>query len=136
MKVDLASINEFDIESLPEYSFIALGGPTHIIRTSNEMKNFLEKLRTMDLSGLKGFAFDTRNESRMNSRAFLMLENSAARIIENVLRKKNVDIIRPRQSALVEGREGPLHNDMEDMFTEIGEEIVGLLKVPALVLQS
>lgn len=136
IEIDCMRIDEVDQVNLPKYGFIALGGPTHIIRTSKEMKDFLKKLRTLDLSGLKGFAFDTRNESRMNSRAFLTLDNSAARVIECVLRRKKVDILRPRQSALVEGREGPLHRDMENMFTQIGEEIAGLLKVPVMVLQS
>jgi flavodoxin len=122
-EVDCFRIDDVDVERLVEYDFIAVGGPTHIIRTSKLMKGFLEKLRTIDLKELKGFSFDTRNESRMNSRSWLLLENSAARVIENVLKRRKVDIVRPRSSALVDGREGPLHEGMEEMFRQIGSEI-------------
>lgn len=116
-------IDEVDIERLSWCDFIGIGGPTHILKTSKPMKAFLEKLRTVDLSGLKGFSFDTRNESRMNGRRWLLLENSAARVIEGVLRSRRVEIVRPRHSALVDGREGPLHDGMEETFTRIGAEI-------------
>ncbi len=92
------------------------------------MKEFLEKLRTVDLRGLKGFSFDTRNESRLNGRRWLLLENSAARVIEGVLKSRRVEIVRPRRSALVEGREGPLHDGMEETFTRIGAEIAASLQ--------
>lgn len=129
MEVDCLRIDEVEIERLLEYKFIAVGGPTHIIKTSKPMKAFLERLRTVDLRGVKGFSFDTRNESRMNRRHFLLLENSAARVIESMLRRRGADIIMPRRSAIVEGREGPLHKGMEEMFTQIGVEILGLLQI-------
>ncbi len=123
MEIDCLRIDEVDVEELTEYDFIALGGPTHILRTSKSMKAFLETLKTVDLRGLKGFSFDTRNESRMNSENWLLLENSAARVIEGVLKSSKVDIVETRHSALVEGREGPLHDGMVEMFTQIGTEI-------------
>ena len=123
MEIDCLWIDEVDVEELTKYDFIALGGPTHILRTSKPMKAFLETLKTVDLRGLKGFSFDTRNKSRMNSKNWLLLENSAARVIEGVLKSRNVDIVETRRSALVEGREGPLHDGMVEMFTQIGTEI-------------
>jgi flavodoxin len=122
-KVDCLKVDQVDINRLVEYDFIAIGGPTHMLRTSKPMKEFLEKLKTVDLRGLKGFSFDTRNESRFNSKKWLMIENSAARVIESVLKGMKVEIVKPRRSALVEGREGPLHDGMEDMFRRIGAEI-------------
>jgi hypothetical protein len=65
------------------------------------------------------FCFDTRNPSRFN--AFDM--NSAAKRIEKKMKKMNVKIIRPRESALVEGREGPLHDGVLERFRRIGTEI-------------
>jgi flavodoxin len=126
--VDCLRIDEVDVEMLAGYDFIAVGGPTHMIRTSKPMKEFLERLRTVDLSGLKGFSFDTRNESRMNNRSLLLLENSAARVIEGVLKSRKVEIVMPRRSALVEGREGPLYDGMEELFTQMGAEIAGTLQ--------
>jgi flavodoxin len=90
VEVDCLKIDEIDVGDLTEYDLIAIGGPTHMIRTSKPMREFLEKLRNVDLGGLKG---------------------------------KKVDIVMPRRSALVEGREGPLHDGMEEMFTQIGAEI-------------
>lgn len=127
-EVDCLRTDEVDVERLAGYDFIAVGGPTHILRTSHPMKAFLQRLRTVDLSGLKGFSFDTRNESRMNGRRWLLLENSAARVIEGVLKGRRVEIVRPRRSALVEGREGPLHDGMEETFTRIGAEIAASLQ--------
>ncbi|MCW3978193.1 MAG: flavodoxin family protein [Candidatus Bathyarchaeota archaeon] len=128
VEVDCLRIDEVDVERLAEYDFIAVGGPTHMIRTSKPMKAFLERLRTVDLRGLKGFSFDTRNESRMNGRRWLLLENSAARVIEGVLKSRGVDTVKPRHSAIVEGREGPLYDGMEELFTQMGAEIAGTLQ--------
>jgi flavodoxin len=122
-KIDCLKVDQVDVEKLSDYDFIAIGGPTHIISASKPIKEFLERLKTVDLRGLKGFSFDTRNESRMNSRKWLMLENSAARVIERVLRGEKVEIVVPRRSAIVEGREGPLHEGMEETFKQIGLEI-------------
>jgi flavodoxin len=127
-KIDCLKVDQVDVEKLSEYDFLAIGGPTHIISASKPMKEFLERLKTVDLRGLKGFSFDTRNESRMNSRKWLMLENSAARVIERVLRGVKADIVVPRRSAIVEGREGPLHEGMEETFKQIGLEIAESLQ--------
>jgi len=127
-EVDCLRIDEVDVEMLAGYDFIAVGGPTQILKTSKPMKTFLEKLRTVDLRGLKGFSFDTRNESRMNGRRWLLLENSAARVIEGVLKSRGVDTVKPRHSAIVEGREGPLYDGMEELFTQMGAEIAGTLQ--------
>jgi flavodoxin len=127
-KIDCFKIDQVDVEKLVEYDFIAIGGPTHIISASKPMKEFLGRLKTVDLRGLKGFSFDTRNESRMNSRKWLMLENSASRVIESALRGMKVDIIKPRRSAIVEGREGPLYEGMEETFKQMGVEIAETLQ--------
>ena len=117
------SIGEVDINQISSYSLIAIGGPTHIIRPSKDMKEFLQRLKTLDLRGKWGFAFDTRNHSRMNSRSWLMLENSAARIIEGSMKRMKIRMLVPRESAIVEGREGPLDSGVEERFREIGREL-------------
>lgn len=126
-EVDCLKIDRVDAGDLRGYDFIAVGGPTHMIRPSKQMKEFLDRLDSVDLNGKKGFAFDTRNESRMNGRQWLALENSAARVIEGAMKRRRVRILRPRQSAIVEGREGPLDDGAEEEFTEIGAEIASKL---------
>jgi flavorubredoxin len=119
VETDCVNINEADVEKLKEYNLLVIGGPTHIASMSKPMKEFLEKIKVTDMTGAKGFCFDTRNPSRFN--AFDL--NSAAKRIEKKMRKMKVKMIRPRESALVEGREGPLHKGVVARFTRIGAEI-------------
>lgn len=117
------SIDEFNINEISGFDFVAIGSPTHILKTSKSMKAFLQKLRAFNLEGKSGFAFDTRNESRMNKRGLFGLENSAARVIEVRMKRMKMSIIRPRESAIVQGREGPLDSGVEDTFLKIGRQI-------------
>ncbi|MHA2021640.1 MAG: flavodoxin family protein [Candidatus Thorarchaeota archaeon] len=127
IETDCLSIDEIDIEQIPSYDFVAIGSPTHMIRPSKDMKEFLQRLKSLDLRGRTGFAFDTRNHSRMNNRSWLMLENSAARSIEGAMKRMKIKILASRESAIVEGREGPLDMGIEDRFTEVGRELGRLL---------
>ncbi|MHA2602673.1 MAG: flavodoxin family protein [Candidatus Thorarchaeota archaeon SMTZ1-83] len=126
-EVDCLSIDEVDFGRVSEYDFIAIGGPTHMIRMSKPMKEFLEKLQSVDLRGKKGFAFDTRIQSRMNKKSWGGLENSAARRIEGKMKKMKMEIVRHRKSAIVNGREGPLEEGTEKMFRRIGSEIAEVI---------
>jgi len=118
--IDCVSIEEIDIQRILNFDFIAIGGPTHVIRTSKEMKDFLERIKSLDLRGRMGFAFDTRIESRMNQGKWGIFENSAARRIQKVLKQMKIRIIRERESAIVNGSEGPLEDGTEKRFEEIG----------------
>lgn len=127
IEVDCLSIDEVEINEIPKYNLIAIGSPTHMIRPSKEMKDFLSRLRTIELKDRFGFSFDTRNESRMNKRSLLVLENSAARSIEGIMKRMKMKIIKSRVSAIVHGREGPLDIGVEEYFHQIGREIGSLL---------
>ncbi len=124
LEVDCLKVDQVDIDKLAVYEFIAIGGPTHMAGVSKPMKEFLEEMKAVDVNGKKGFSFDTRNESRFN----MFDLNSAAKRIENKMKKMRIKLIRPRQSAIVEGREGPLHDGMEETFRRIGAEIAGALQ--------
>jgi hypothetical protein len=117
------SIDEFIVSEIVQYDFIAVGGPTHILKTSKPMKTFLRELANFNLKGKLGFSFDTRNSSKMNKRFLYVLENSAARVIEGWMKRSKIVIVRSRESALVQGREGPLDRGVNDTFIEIGREI-------------
>lgn len=129
IEVVCSSINDIDIKEIPKYDLISIGGPTHMIKTSKEMKEFLNRMQSLDLKGLFGFSFDTRNESRMNNRNLSVLENSAARSIEGAMKRMKMKIIRPRVSAIVHGREGPLESGVEESFFQIGRELGIILAV-------
>ncbi|UCG01953.1 MAG: flavodoxin-like domain-containing protein [Candidatus Heimdallarchaeota archaeon] len=121
------SIDEIDINQIAKYDFLAIGGPTHMIGLSKAMKVFLKTLESVNLNRMKGFSFDTRNHSRLNKKRWFILENSAARRIEAKMKKMGITIIKPRQSAIVYGREGPLESNVEPSFQEIGTEIGNIL---------
>ena len=128
IEVDCLSIDEVDITHIPGYDFLAIGGPTHMIGISKPMKDFLKNLKSINLQGLKGFCFDTRNHSRLNKKRWLFLENSAARRIEGKMKQMKIKIIKARQSAIVtNGREGPLEFGVVETFTEIGKELGSII---------
>ena len=80
---------------LRECDLICIGAPTHFLSASKSMKKFLSKLKGVDLSRKYGFAFDTKFDSRMSG--------SAAKFIEKELKKLGLQIIAPRESAIVFG---------------------------------
>ncbi|MCL5067364.1 MAG: flavodoxin family protein [Thaumarchaeota archaeon] len=84
---------EVKLESLKQYDLIAVGAPTEKITASKTIKEFLGKLKNVNLSGRFGFAFDTRFG--------FPLSGSAARFIEKELKRTGLVMVVPRSSALV-----------------------------------
>ncbi len=123
VKVDCFKVDEVDVQKLVEYDFLAIGGPTHMLGMSEPMKEFLENLNSVDISGKKGFCFDTRNQSRFNRFDL----NSAAKRIEKKMKRMRVKMIKPRKSVMVEGREGPLEEAAQEKFEKLGKEIAQLI---------
>ena len=113
--VDCLKIDDVDPGKLGEYDMLAVGAPTQAFRISAPMKEFLRKLENADLRGKKGFAFDTRLKSRF--------AGSAANGIEKKLKELGLTIIRDYASAIVGGTEGPLEENAEKRFEQIGSEI-------------
>jgi flavorubredoxin len=116
--MDATCVNTNDVraESLKEYDLIAIGAPTQMFTASRPMKDFLRKLE--GVQGLKGkhaFAFDTKFASR--------LSGSASKHIEKTLKDLGMEIIRPRQSAIVDKTEGPLEGGEIESFERIGLDI-------------
>ncbi len=121
--VETVCVNASDVnlESLPKFDLIAIGGPTQMFTASKPMKDFLLKLDTVqDLKGRFGFAFDTKFGSR--------LAGSAAKYIEKRLEELGMHIVRPRQSAIVLKTEGPLEEGEMEAFERIGFEIGNTLR--------
>jgi len=107
---------DVNLESLPEFDLIAIGGPTQMFTASKPMKDFLLKLESVQgLKGRFGFAFDTKFGSR--------LAGSAAKYIEKRLEELGMLVVRPRQSAIVLKTEGPLEEGEMESFERIGFEI-------------
>lgn len=81
------------VDSLKQYDLICVGAPTEGFTASKPMKEFLAKLKSIDLSGKHGFAFDTKLDWR--------LSGSAAKFIEKELNNLGLQVIAPRESAIV-----------------------------------
>jgi flavodoxin len=108
------------IDSLNQYDLICVGAPTEAFTVYKPMKEFLGKLKSIDLSGKYGFAFDTKLDSRFSG--------SAAKFIEKELSNKGLQTIAPRESALVFGvkkEEGGarLKEGEEKRFEQIGIQV-------------
>lgn len=124
VKVECVKVDEVNVDTLVEYDLLAIGGPTHNLGMSKPMKEFLEELKTVNISGKKGFCFDTRVQSRLNRFDL----NSAAKRIEKKMKKMKVKMIKSRKSAIVEEREGPLEKGAQKTFEKLGKEIAELIR--------
>ncbi len=117
--IETLCLNTKDVafESLKGFDLIALGAPTQAFSSSRPMKEFLQRLKGVSLSGKYGFAFDTKLDSR--------LSGSAAKYIENELVDQGIQIILPRASALVEGntKHSNLKGPEEIRFHQIGVQV-------------
>jgi flavodoxin len=114
IEVDCVKVGDVQINKLTEYNLIAIGGPTHGFGMSKPIKEFIEKFNHIDLRDKKAFAFDTKNRGRWGS---------AAKGIEKRLKGIGMNIVKPCDSAIVMGLKGPLQDDMERKFKQIGAEL-------------
>ena len=110
------------VDSLKQYDLICVGAPTEAFSASKPMKEFLRKLKSINLSGKFGFAFDTKLDWR--------LSGSAAKFIEKELNNLGLQIIAPRQSAMVSTLKergaitgATLKEGEEKRFKEIGLQV-------------
>jgi len=93
--IETVCVNAKDVadDSLKQCDLICVGAPTEAFGASRPMKEFLGKLKSIDLSGKHGFAFDTKLDWRFSG--------SAAKFIEKELSNLSLRIIAPRESAIV-----------------------------------
>lgn len=117
--VDCLEVNQVNMSKFDDYGLVAIGGPTHMLGISNRLKELLQKLSSHHNSRKLGFCFDTRVHSKFNHFDL----NSAAKRIEKTMKRKGFDLIYPRKSAFVLGREGPLENCAIEQFGKIGMKI-------------
>jgi len=115
IEVDCTTIDDAQVDKLPGYDFLAIGGPTHGFGMSQPMKAFMKKLEHVDLREKKAFAFDTKFPSRF--------AGSAAKGIEKRLKRRGLNVVTSSASAIVTGEKGPLQAGMDEKFTQIGREL-------------
>lgn len=119
--VEVASVDTVNFEELGKVDLLCVGSPVQAWSVSKPVNQFLDRLKSeKGLSGKKAFAFDTKMKVR--------LAGGAAGKIERKLKDMGLTIARPSVSAIVGGREGPLEEDAEETFKQIGTELAKMLQ--------
>ena len=114
--VDVVKVDSVKFDELGRVDLLCVGSPVHAWNMSKPMKEFLERLKSVEgLRGKKAFAFDTKMKSR--------LAGSAGGKIERKLKDLGFIIVKPSESAIVKNREGPLEENAERTFKQIGAEL-------------
>ena len=93
IEVTCARTTETKPEELRNFDLVAIGGPTEWHSASSKTKEFLAKLKQVDLKGKFGFAFDTKLDS--------WWAGDASDSIENVLESCGAQMIMSNASAFV-----------------------------------
>jgi flavorubredoxin len=120
VNVAVVKVDAVKFDELSEVDLLCVGSPVHGWNASKLMKEFLERLKSVQgLNGKKAFAFDTKMKSR--------LAGSARGKIERKLQNLGLTIAKPSKSAIVKGREGPLEENAEGTFKQIGAELAKTL---------
>jgi flavorubredoxin len=118
--VELVKADAVKLDELGEVDLLCVGGPVHAWNVSKPVKELLKRLKSVDgLSGKKAFAFDTKLKSR--------LAGSAGGKIERKLKNLGLTIAKPSESAIVKSKEGPLQENAEETFKQIGTELAKML---------
>jgi flavodoxin len=118
--VDVVNVEALKLDELTKVDLLCVGSPVHGWNASKPVKEFLERLKSVpDFSGKNAFAFDTKMKSR--------LAGSAGEKIEKKLKDIGFTIARRNETAIVEGREGPLEESAEGKFKQIGVELAKML---------
>ena len=123
---------DVDVGSLEQYDLVCVGAPTEYLTASRPMRDFLSRLKGVDLAGKFGYAFDTKLDRP--------LSGSAAKVIEKELTSLGLRMVAGHESARVylpNGRvtEAGLKGGEERRFEQIGAQ-VGLQIGMALQLES
>lgn len=120
VKVDVVKVDTVKFEELGRVDLLAVGSPVHAWNMSKPVREFLERLRSVEgLTGKRAFAFDTKMKSR--------LAGNAGGKIERKLKDLGLTITKPSVSAIVKGREGPLEEGAEETFRQTGAELAKML---------
>jgi flavorubredoxin len=121
VEVEVVKVDAVKFDVLGEVDLLCVGGPVHAWNVSKPVKEFLERLKSVEgLSGKKAFAFDTKMGRGR-------LAGSAGGKIERKLKDLGLTIAKPSESAIVKGREGPLEESAEGTFKQIGVELAKML---------
>jgi flavodoxin I len=99
-KVRISEVNLADEKGI---GLLFVGGPTQGGRTTQAMREFLDKIPPSSLKGVKAAVFDTRLSNKL-----VGIFGYAAGRIANSLKGKGADLIVQPEGFFVKGGQGPL----------------------------
>jgi flavodoxin I len=102
-EVRVLRVGEVDVSELKTLDLLFVGAPTHGGRPSPTMREFLDKVQSPALEGIKVAAFDTRLSTR-----WVGIFGYAAGRIAKSLQKKGGALVGSPEAFYVQGSEGPL----------------------------
>jgi len=110
--VETLRVSDVKSEKLIGVELLIVGSPTRAFRPTKAITNFLKKIPSNDLKGVKVAAFDTRISTADTNSRFLnllvKLFGYAAKPIADKLEKKEGSLIIPPEGFFVKDSEGPL----------------------------
>ena len=119
--VDVIKVDAVSFDGFGGVDLLCVGSPVHAWSVSKPVKEFLERLNNVKgLTGKKAFSFDTKLSSGR-------LAGSAGGKIERKLEELGLAIARNSESAIVKGVKGPLQENAEETFKQIGAELAKTL---------
>jgi flavodoxin len=96
LEVDTLFVNNVDKSTLKNYDLLVFGAPTMAFRVSTNMREFIESLKTEDVSGKPAATFDTQVQSRISG--------NAAKALDGKLKGLGCKMITTPLTAFVEGK--------------------------------
>jgi flavodoxin I len=118
-EVKVVRAGEVDLSALKELDLLFVGSPTHGGRPSPPMREFLDKVQSRALQGIKVATFDTRHTSK-----FTLLFGYAAGRIAKSLKEKGGTLLLSPEGFFVEGTEGPLKDGELERAAHWAKEVV------------
>ncbi len=110
--VETLRVNDVRIEKITGLDLLIVGSPTRGFRPTKAITNFLKRISTNGLNGVRVAAFDTRLLlSSIDSSVLRFIVKTggyAAKSIANRLKKNGGNLTVPPEGFLVTGEEGPL----------------------------
>jgi flavodoxin I len=118
-EVKVVRAGEVALSEMKALDVLFVGAPTHGGRASPPMREFLDKVQSRALQGIKVAAFDTRHTSKLT----VVFGYAAGRIAKS-LKKKGGTLLLSPEGFLVEGTEGPLKEGELERAAEWGKKVV------------
>jgi flavodoxin len=126
--VQVKRVGEVKIEDLNGFDLIIVGSPTQRFRPTPVTKDFLKRIPSNGLQGIRAAAFDTRltdkefETTRIGS-FFVRIFGYAAQPIADELTKKGTELVAAPEGFYVQGVEGPLVEGELERAADWAEQI-------------